>query len=31
LLDFVEFGQLGKFAEAIDEDAKVAAFFASPS
>lgn len=31
LLDFVEFSQLGKFAEAIDEDAKVAAFFASPS
>ena len=31
LLDFVEFNQLEKFAEAIDEDAKVAAFFASPS
>lgn len=31
LLDFVEFYQLKKFAEAIDEDAKVAAFFASSS
>ena len=31
LLDFVEFNQLEKFAEAIDQDAKVAAFFASPS
>src|SRR5574337_268135 len=31
LLDFVEFGQLEKFAKAIDEDAKLAAFFASPS
>lgn len=28
LLDFVEFSQLEKFAEAIDEDAKVAALFA---
>ncbi|MCF8025809.1 MAG: hypothetical protein K9K82_10020 [Desulfobacteraceae bacterium] len=31
LLDFVEFNQLQKFTKAIDEDAKVAAFFASPS
>jgi hypothetical protein len=31
LLDFVEFNQLEKFAEAIDQDAKAAAFFASPS
>lgn len=31
LLDFVEFSKLEKFAEAIEEDAKVAAFFASPS
>jgi hypothetical protein len=31
LLDFVEFSQLEKFAEAIDEDAKVAARLASPS
>ena len=31
LLDFVEFNQLEKFAEAIDEDANVAAFFASQS
>ena len=31
LLDFVEFSQLEKFAKGIDEDAKVAAFFASPS
>jgi hypothetical protein len=31
LLDFVEFSKLEKFAEAIAEDAKVAAFFASPS
>lgn len=31
LLDFVEFNQLNQFADAIDEDAKVAAFFASPS
>lgn len=31
LLDFVAFGQLEKFAKAIDEDAKLAAFFASPS
>lgn len=31
LLDCVEFSQLEKFAEAVDEDAKVAAFFASPS
>jgi hypothetical protein len=30
LLDFVEFSQLEKLATAIDEDAKVAAFFASP-
>lgn len=30
LLDFVEFSQLEKFARAVDEDAKVAAFFASP-
>ena len=29
LLDFVEFNQLHKFVKAIDEDAKVAAFFAS--
>lgn len=31
LLDFVEFNQLEKFAEAIDKDAKTAAFFASSS
>ena len=31
LLDFVEFSQLEKFAEAIDKDAKVAAFLVSPS
>jgi hypothetical protein len=31
LLDFVEYSQLEKFAEVIDEDAKVAAFFASSS
>jgi len=31
LLDFVEFDQLGKFAEAIDGDAKVAVFFETPS
>jgi len=31
LLDFVEFSQLDKFAEAVDEDAKVAAFFSAPS
>jgi len=31
LLDFVEFSQLEKFAEAVAEDAKVAAFFAAPS
>jgi hypothetical protein len=31
LLDFVEFNQLEKFVEAIDQDAKAAAFFASPS
>jgi hypothetical protein len=31
LLDFVEFGQLEKFAKTIDEDAKLAAFFVSPS
>lgn len=31
LLDFVEFSQLAKFAEAIDEDAKVAALLVSPS
>jgi hypothetical protein len=31
LLDFVEFNQLEKLAKAIDEDAKVAAIFASPS
>jgi hypothetical protein len=31
LLDFVEFSQLEKLAKAIDEDAKVAANFVSPS
>ncbi len=31
LLDFVEYNQLEKFAEAIDEDAKAAAVLASPS
>jgi hypothetical protein len=31
LLDFVEFSQLEKFAEAIDEDARAAAFLASQS
>lgn len=31
LLDFVEFSQLEKFAQAIDEDARVAAFFAAPN
>lgn len=31
LLDFVEFSQLGKFTEAIDEDASVAVFLASPN
>jgi hypothetical protein len=31
LVDFVEFSQLGKFAEAVEEDAEVAAFLASPS
>lgn len=31
LLDFVEFSQLDGFAQAIDEDAKVAAFFAEPN
>ncbi len=31
LLDFVEYSQLEKFAEAIDEDAKAAAILASPS
>jgi len=31
LLDFVEFSQLEKFAEAIDEDVKAAAFLASSS
>jgi hypothetical protein len=31
LLDFVEFNQLEKFAQAIDEDAKAAVVFASPS
>jgi hypothetical protein len=31
LLDFVEFSQLDKFAETIDEDAKLAVFFVSPS
>lgn len=31
LLDFVEFSQLEKFAEAIDEDARAAAFLASSS
>jgi hypothetical protein len=31
LLDFVEFNQLEKFAQAIAEDANVAAFFAAPS
>jgi hypothetical protein len=31
LLDFVEFAQLEKYSMAIDEDAKYAEFFASPS
>jgi hypothetical protein len=31
LLDFVEFNQLEKFAQAIDEDAKAAAYLAGPS
>lgn len=31
LLDFVEFSQLEKFAKTIDEDAKLAVFFVSPS
>jgi len=31
LLDFVEFNQLEKFSEAIDEDAKIAVLFASSS
>lgn len=31
LLDFVEFNQLETFAKVVDEDAKVAAFLASPS
>lgn len=31
LLDFVEFEQLSTFAAAIEEDAKVAAFFAGPN
>ena len=30
LLDFVEYNQLNNFIEAIDQDAKTAAFFASP-
>jgi hypothetical protein len=30
LLDFVEFSRLEQFAEAVSEDARVAAFFASP-
>lgn len=31
LLDFVEFSQLEKFAEAIDEDAKMATYLVSPN
>jgi hypothetical protein len=31
LIDFVEFGQLAAFAEAIEEDGKGAAFFHSES